>query len=82
VFEDEHLLVIDKPAGVVVHPARGNRFGTLAQALDGQAAGATSSGARASSTAWTRTPAAYWWSRSQSSSTRAEERPAAARDHA
>ena len=39
VYEDEHLLVVDKPAGVVVHPARGNRHGTLAQALDGRAAG-------------------------------------------
>jgi 23S rRNA pseudouridine1911/1915/1917 synthase len=33
VFEDAHLLVVDKPAGVVVHPARGHRSGTLAQAL-------------------------------------------------
>jgi 23S rRNA pseudouridine1911/1915/1917 synthase len=32
-FEDGHLLVVDKPAGVVVHPARGHRTGTLAQAL-------------------------------------------------
>ena len=38
-FEDEHLLVVDKPAGVVVHPARGHRTGTLAQALSGAAAG-------------------------------------------
>jgi 23S rRNA pseudouridine1911/1915/1917 synthase len=38
-FEDEHLIVVDKPAGVVVHPARGNRQGTLAQALAGRAAG-------------------------------------------
>jgi 23S rRNA pseudouridine1911/1915/1917 synthase len=38
-FEDEHLLVIDKPAGVVVHPAAGHRTGTLAQALAGVAAG-------------------------------------------
>jgi 23S rRNA pseudouridine1911/1915/1917 synthase len=38
-FEDSHLLVVDKPAGVVVHPARGNRSGTLAQALAGRAAG-------------------------------------------
>jgi 23S rRNA pseudouridine1911/1915/1917 synthase len=38
-YEDEYLLVVDKPAGVVVHPARGHRQGTLAQALDGQAAG-------------------------------------------
>src|SRR5947207_16000280 len=27
-YEDEHLLVVDKPAGVVVHPARGHREGT------------------------------------------------------
>ncbi len=39
VFEDEHLLVVDKPAGLVVHPARGHRTGTLAQALTGRAAG-------------------------------------------
>jgi len=38
-YEDEHLLVVDKPAGVVVHPARGHRAGTLAQALEGRAAG-------------------------------------------
>jgi 23S rRNA pseudouridine1911/1915/1917 synthase len=38
-WSDEHLLVVDKPAGVVVHPARGNRTGTLAQALRGLAAG-------------------------------------------
>src|SRR5205823_14505515 len=37
--EDDHLLVVDKPAGVVVHPARGHRTGTLAQALAGRAAG-------------------------------------------
>ena len=33
VYEDEHLLVIDKPAGLVVHPAAGNRDGTLVNAL-------------------------------------------------
>jgi 23S rRNA pseudouridine1911/1915/1917 synthase len=38
-YEDEHLLVIDKPAGMVVHPARGHREGTLAQLLAGRAAG-------------------------------------------
>ena len=32
-YADEHLLVVDKPAGVVVHPAPGNAGGTLAQAL-------------------------------------------------
>lgn len=40
-YEDDALLVIDKPAGVVVHPARGHRSGTLAQALAGRAAGGT-----------------------------------------
>jgi 23S rRNA pseudouridine1911/1915/1917 synthase len=33
VYEDEHLLVVDKPAGVVVHPAPGHRTGTLVQGL-------------------------------------------------
>ncbi|GGY52075.1 RluA family pseudouridine synthase [Parvularcula lutaonensis] len=32
-FEDEHLIVIDKPAGLVVHPAAGNWDGTLVNAL-------------------------------------------------
>jgi 23S rRNA pseudouridine1911/1915/1917 synthase len=39
VFEDEHLIVVDKPAGVVVHPSAGHATGTLAQALAGRAAG-------------------------------------------
>ena len=38
-YEDEYLMVVDKPAGVVVHPARGHLAGTLAQALAGRAAG-------------------------------------------
>jgi 23S rRNA pseudouridine1911/1915/1917 synthase len=38
-YEDQYLLVVDKPAGVVVHPARGHREGTLSQALAGLAAG-------------------------------------------
>lgn len=33
VFEDEHLLVINKPAGMVVHPGYGNYEGTLVNAL-------------------------------------------------
>ncbi len=33
IFEDEHLLVVDKPAGLVVHPGAGNRSGTLVNAL-------------------------------------------------
>jgi 23S rRNA pseudouridine1911/1915/1917 synthase len=32
-YEDEYLLVIDKPAGLVVHPGKGNWEGTLSQAL-------------------------------------------------
>jgi 23S rRNA pseudouridine1911/1915/1917 synthase len=32
-YADEHLLVVDKPAGVVVHPAPGHTAGTLAHAL-------------------------------------------------
>ena len=38
-YEDDSLLVVDKPAGVVVHPARGHSTGTLVQALAGRAAG-------------------------------------------
>lgn len=33
VFEDEHLIVVNKPAGMVVHPAAGNYDGTLVNAL-------------------------------------------------
>lgn len=33
IFEDEHLLVVNKPAGLVVHPAAGNWDGTLQNAL-------------------------------------------------
>ena len=33
VFEDAHLIVVNKPAGMVVHPAAGNRDGTLVNAL-------------------------------------------------
>jgi 23S rRNA pseudouridine1911/1915/1917 synthase len=32
-FEDEHLVAVNKPAGLVVHPGSGNRHGTLAHAL-------------------------------------------------
>lgn len=32
-FEDEHLLVVDKPAGVVTHPSRGHDSGTLVHGL-------------------------------------------------
>jgi 23S rRNA pseudouridine1911/1915/1917 synthase len=38
-YEDEHLLVVDKPAGLVVHPGAGHATDTLVQALAGKAAG-------------------------------------------
>ncbi len=44
VWQDEHLLVVDKPAGIVVHPARGHREGTLSQLLAETAAGGVGGG--------------------------------------
>jgi 23S rRNA pseudouridine1911/1915/1917 synthase len=38
-YEDEHLLVVDKPAGIVVHPAPGHATGTLVHGLFGRSAG-------------------------------------------
>ena len=38
-YEDEHLLVVDKPAGIVVHPAPGHSTGTLVHGLLGRVAG-------------------------------------------
>jgi 23S rRNA pseudouridine1911/1915/1917 synthase len=38
-YEDDHVLVVDKPAGLVVHPAAGHASGTLVQALAGRSAG-------------------------------------------
>jgi 23S rRNA pseudouridine1911/1915/1917 synthase len=38
-YEDEHLLVVDKPAGVVTHPSAGSRDATLVHGLLGRAAG-------------------------------------------
>jgi 23S rRNA pseudouridine1911/1915/1917 synthase len=36
-FEDDHLLVVDKPAGIVVHPSAGHASGTLVHGLLGRA---------------------------------------------
>jgi 23S rRNA pseudouridine1911/1915/1917 synthase len=36
-YEDEHLLVVDKPAGIVVHPSAGHASGTLVHGLLGHA---------------------------------------------
>ncbi|HEY6961607.1 MAG TPA: RluA family pseudouridine synthase [Gaiellaceae bacterium] len=38
-YEDEHVLVVDKPAGLVVHPGHGHASGTLVDALAGKIAG-------------------------------------------
>ena len=43
VYEDDHLIVVDKPAGMVVHPAAGNFDGTLVNALLHHCAGRLSS---------------------------------------
>ena len=63
-FEDGDLIVVDKPAGMVVHPAPGNPDGTLVNALLPIAATACPASAavrgRASSTGSTRTPRASW----------------------
>jgi 23S rRNA pseudouridine1911/1915/1917 synthase len=44
VFEDDHLLVVDKAAGMVVHPAPGNWTGTLVHALVGRGGDLSSEG--------------------------------------
>ena len=60
IHEDEHVLVLDKPAGIVVHPGAGNARGTLAAAVLAHAPGTSPAwAARAgpgSCTASTRTP--------------------------
>ncbi len=74
VHEDEALIVIDKPAGLVVHPAAGNWTGTLVNALIAHCgdslSGSAESGGRASSTASTRTRAGCWWWRRRIARTR------------
>src|SRR5262249_62335548 len=44
VHEDEHVLVIDKPAGMVVHPGAGHARGTLAAAALAHAPGVAGEG--------------------------------------
>ena len=63
VYEDEELIVIDKPVGMVVHPAAGNETGTLVNALLAHCRrepvrASAASPARASCTGSTRTPRA------------------------
>ena len=62
-YEDADLIVLDKPAGLVVHPAPGNQDGTLVNALLAHCGaracpGSAASGGRGSCTGWTRTPRA------------------------
>lgn len=45
-FEDEHIIVINKPADLVVHPAQGNRQGTVVNAVLGMGATLASLGGR------------------------------------
>ena len=65
VYEDSHLLVVNKPKGMVVHPAPGNPDGTLVNACCGTARAVfpvlAARSAPASSTALIRTPAVCWW---------------------
>ncbi|HEX8717929.1 MAG TPA: RluA family pseudouridine synthase [Gemmatimonadaceae bacterium] len=44
VYEDEHVLVVDKPAGMVVHPAPGHWSGTLVNALKGRGGALSTAG--------------------------------------
>ena len=58
VFEDAALIVIDKPAGLVVHPGAGQPDRTLLNALARASRPWPACRARASCTGWTRTRAA------------------------
>ena len=46
VYEDDHVLVVDKPAGMVVHPGAGRALGTLAAAILAHAPGTAGVGGR------------------------------------
>ena len=65
VYEDDDLLVVNKPKGMVVHPAPGNPDGTLVNALlttvPGSCPASAARSAPASYTASIRIPAVCWW---------------------
>ena len=68
VYEDDDLLIVDKPAGMVVHPGHGNWDGTLVNALlyhcGSSLSGINGEGrwtVRGWSTGSTRIPAGCWW---------------------
>jgi len=65
-YEDEHLLVVDKPAGVAVHPGAGRRTGTLADALAAHGATGGDPERPGSSIGSTATPPACWSWRARS----------------
>ena len=54
-------MVINKPAGLVVHPGSGNWQGTMLNALLHHAAQLSGYHVRASFTGWIRIPAVCWW---------------------
>ena len=56
VCEDEHILVIDKPAGLVVHPGAGTPDGTVLNALLHRYPGIAEVPVPVSCTVWTKTP--------------------------
>ena len=60
VHQDAEVLVIDKPAGLVVHPGAGNPRHTLQNALLGLDPSLAKLPAQVSYTVSTRTPAAFW----------------------
>jgi 23S rRNA pseudouridine1911/1915/1917 synthase len=62
IYEDADLIVVDKPAGMAVHPAPGHERSTLVNALlHCPDLGGSGLVRPASSTAWIRTRAACWW---------------------
>ena len=83
VHEDAALLVLDKPAGLVVHPGSGNWDGTLLNALLHHAPELAGCRAPASCIASTRTPAGCWsspgrWRRRPTSSASCRRAPSSA----
>ena len=65
-YEDEHLLVVDKPAGLVVHPAAGHHTGTLVHGLLAHDVEGGDEGiGRGSCTGWTATRPGCSWSRAR-----------------
>ena len=60
-YEDEHILVVNKPAGLVVHPGAGNPDGTLVNGLLHTTTACRPCPGPVSCTVWTRTPVGSWW---------------------